>query len=147
MQNRGAVTLEGYASIVGRPDWTDADIYRTIVCNLPRWLHALGAREHSAVLKRAPGLTGTHWDALLAAVAEHVAHRHGHPSEPWMDEPERFLDTPWMPSTTLDYMRAEALAYAPAAFLRHGTPVHPTNLDPRGGDPVWNAPPGAEDGG
>ena len=30
------VTLESYAAIMTAPDWPDADIYRAIVCNLPR---------------------------------------------------------------------------------------------------------------
>ena len=135
------VTLESYAAIMTAPDWTDADIYRAIVCNLPRRLHALSAEGRRAVLRQAPPLTGTPWDALLAATAEHVARRHGHRTEPWMDEPARFLDVPWVASARLPHMRWEALCYAPAAFIRHGTPIHPSDLDPRGGDRAWTGPP------
>ena len=137
----GAITLESYAAVAGAPGWTEADIYRAIVCNLPRRLHALDAKTRRSVLRKGPPLTGTRWDALLAATAEHVARRHGHPTEPWMDERERFLDTPWLASARLPHMRWEALCYAPAAFIRHGTPVHPSDLDPRGGDEVWSGPP------
>ena len=132
-----SVTLDSYARLALRPDWTESDIYRAIVCNLPRRLHGLDAQARRKVLKRAPPLTGTPWDALLAASAEHVARRHADPPEPWMDEPERFLDTPWFANAKLHFMRWEALCYAPAAFMRHGTPIHPSDLDARGGDEPW----------
>ena len=132
------VTLDAYARLADSPGWTDAEIYRAIVCNLPRRLHAMEAATRRAVLRRAPPLTGTPWDALLAATAEHVARRHAEPLEDWMNEPERFLDTPWFANTRLHFMRWEALCYAPAAFVRHGTPIHPSDLDARGGDEPWS---------
>ena len=135
--DRKPLTLDTYATLAESPDWTDAHIYRAIVCNLPRHLHALEVPTRRSVLKKAPPLTGTPWDALLAATAEHVARRHGDPLEPWMDEPERFLETPWFANTRLHFMRWEALCYAPAAFVRHGTPIHPSDLDARGGDEPW----------
>ena len=135
--DREPITLESYARVVQEPDWTDEDRYRAIVCNLPRRLHALDAATRSRVLKKAPPLTGTQWDALLAATAEHVASRHGHPPEPWMDAPERFVAIPWFAHTPLHFMRWEALLFTPAAFVRHGTPVHPSDLDARGGDEPW----------
>ena len=102
-----------------------------------RSAHPLHAQGGPYMLKRAPPLTGTPWDALLAATAEHVARRHGDPLEPWMDESERFLETPWFANTKLHFMRWEALCYPPAAFVRHGTPIHPSDLDARGGDEPW----------
>ena len=142
MHTHGEIlTLEAYARLVHKPDWTEADIYRAIVCNLPRELHAVDKTTRRRVLKTAPALTGTRWDALLAATAEHIAHRHGERIEPWMDEPERFLDTPWLANTTLHFMRWEALWYAPSAFIRHGTPIHPSDLDARGGDEPWRGEP------
>lgn len=131
------VTLDSYAVLADRADWTDTDIYRAIVCNLPRRLHALDVQTRRTVLNKAPPLTGTRWDALLAATAEHVARRHGDPLEPWMDESERFLERPWLANTRLHFMRWEALCYSPAAFVRHGTPIHPSDLDERGGDEPW----------
>ena len=131
------VTLKSYAELPNHPDYTRADIYRAIVCNLPRQLHALDAPARRNVLQNGPPLTGTPWDALLAATAEHVASRHGDPLQPWMDEPERFVDMPWFASSPLPFMRWEALHFAPAAFVRHGTPIHPSDLDARGGDEPW----------
>ena len=131
------LTLDHYASVATHPDWTDADRYRAIVCNLPRRLHGLDAQSRRRVLSSAPPLTGTPWDALLAATAEHVARRHADPLPPWMNEPERFVAIPWFATTRLDFMRWEALVFTPAAFARHGTPVHPSDLDTRGGDEPW----------
>lgn len=135
------ITLKSYAELAHAPGWAHGDIYRAIVCNLPRRLHALNAEERRAVLRKAPPLSATRWDALLAATAEHIAKRHGHATEPWMDEPERFVDTPWIANAKLHSMRWETLCYAPAAFIRHGTPVHPSDLDPRGGDAPWSGAP------
>ena len=135
------VTLATYAAVVEDPDWPDTDVYRAIVCNLPRRLHALDVAARRKVLAKAPPLTASPWDALLAATAEHVARRHGDPPPPWVDAPERFVKTPWFANAKLHFMRWEALVFTPAAFIRHGTPVHPSDLDPRGGDATWEGPP------
>ena len=75
---------------------------------------------------------------MLAASAEHFAERHGHARQPWMNEPERFLDTPWVPIEQGHDSRWEAALYCPGAFTRHGTPMHPSDLDSRGGlDDPW----------
>ena len=135
-----AFTLATYAALAHEATWTRTDIYRAIVCNLPRRLHAMEPLARRHILRNGPPLTGTPWDALLAATAEHIAQRHGDPLQPWMDEPERFLETPWFASAQLHYMRWEALHFAPAAFVRHGTPIHPSDLDARGGDEPWTEP-------
>ena len=80
--------------------WPEGDIERMIVCALPRnfqWRSAAEQRE--ALTKRVP-LTHTKWDALLAAMVEHVARLHGHERPAWVDEPERFLDSTWVVSLT-----------------------------------------------
>ncbi len=78
-------------------------------------------------------LTHTKWDALLAAMVEHLARLHGHEQPAWVDEPERFLDSPWVLSP-VPVIRMEALMFAPAAFLRHGAIPDPRDLDDRGGE-------------
>lgn len=135
------VNLESYALAVEDPDWAEADLYRAIVCGLPRALVDVDRDTRRAILEKAPPLTGTHWDALLAAMAEHITLRDGNPLAPWMDEPARFLDTPWLDPITIHSMRWEAMWHAPAAFVRHGTPIHPSDLDERGGDPPWAGTP------
>ena len=129
--------LADYASHVGDPQWPETDLYRAIVCGLPRTLHSMRTARRREVLSRAPPLTGTPWDAMIAAVAEHSANRHGDPHYVWMDEPERFLDIPWMPCVVLPVMHWEALLFTPGAFARHGALVHPGDLDERSGDPRW----------
>ena len=76
--------------------WPEEDVARWIVCQLPRSFHARSAEEqHEALRERVP-LSGTKWDALLAAVVEHVAWLHGHERPAWVDERERFLDSTWV---------------------------------------------------
>ena len=57
------------------------------------WRH-LDESERKRTLEVAPSLSGTEWDALLAAVMEHVAWLTGHPRPDWVDEPARFNDPP-----------------------------------------------------
>ena len=85
-------TLSGYTRGVeeGRPA---EDTYRWIVCQLPRSVHRRSATEQRAALAERMPLTGTKWDALLAATVEHVAWLHGHERPAWADERGRFLDT------------------------------------------------------
>ena len=120
--------------IVGvREGWPEGDIQRWIVCGLPREFHALGEADQREVLAERVPLTRTKWDALLAAMVEHLARLHGYEQPAWVDEPERFLDTPWVLSP-VPVIRMEALMYAPAAFLRHGAIPDPRDLDARGGE-------------
>lgn len=113
--------------------WSDDEIARAILHDLPRRFHALGRAEQARVLGEAPPLTETRWDALLAATVEHMARLHAHAAPTWTDEPARFLAEPWvMPE--VGWIRANALAFAPAAFLRHGALPDPRELDERCGE-------------
>ncbi len=58
-------------------------------------------------------------DALLAAVAEHLAAVKGVPCPTWVREPERFLDSFWFVSDVPGF-RATALAQTPMALKRRG---------------------------
>lgn len=121
--------------------WPDADLYRAIVHDVRRFFHADTRRHQEEVLGQRPPLTGTRWDALLAATIEHVARLHGHDVPAWVDEPGRFLAEPWAPAETLG-LRRRCLGYAPGAFIRHGALVDPYDLDARGGERLeWDAGP------
>ena len=85
---------------------------------LPRRFHSLTPAEQAAALLVAPPLTGTRWDALLAAAVEHVAWLHGHLAPDWCAEAERFLDIPWVISTN-PVTAADSLGTACC-------PTHPT---------------------
>ena len=113
--------------------WPERDIKRMIVCGLPRGFHVRSAEEQRAALAERVPLTHTKWDALFAAMVEHVARQHGHAAPAWVDEPERFLDKTWVLARARG-IREESLMFAPAAFLRHGAIPDPRDLDGRGGE-------------
>ena len=123
-------TLPAYSQIIEGED--NEGRYRALMQQLPRRFHALRREDQAAALV-APPLTGTPWDALLAAVVEHIARLHDHPVPAWVDEPARFLDPPWMISSNAA-IAADALLYSPAAFIRHGALPDPLDLDARGGE-------------
>lgn len=124
--------LQDYSDAVAE-GWKRADLYRGIVHELPRLFHSLDAEAQRQAIDEAPKLTGTAWDALIAAVVEHVAVLHRQDIPAWVQEPERFLDTPWVVSR-LPVIRYESLAFAPGAFIRHGALPDPRDLDARGGE-------------
>ena len=108
-------------------------IKRMVVCGLPRWFNRLTRSEQREALNRRPTLTGTRWDVLLSAMAEHLAELHDHPIPAWVNEPERFLETTWVLSD-VEQIRLESLWYSPPAFIRHGAIPDPADLDRRGGE-------------
>ena len=112
----------------------DDERYRMIIHDLPRRFHASSRDGQVHALAEAPPLTGTNWDALLAAVAEHIAIIHDHPIPDWCDEPERFLDIPWLPARIGGMDMASSWVDSPGAFLRHGALPDPADLDERGGE-------------
>lgn len=112
----------------------DDERYRMIVRDLPRRFHSASRDRQAYALAEAPRLTGTKWDALLAATAEHIAILHDHPIPPWCDEAARFLDIPWVPSALPGVNRPCYWIDSPGAFLRHGALPDPWDLDARGGE-------------
>ena len=113
--------------------WPEEDTARWIVCQLPRSFHARSAEEQYEALRARVPLTGTKWDALIAAMVEHVAWLHGHERPGWVDERERFLDSTWVLADT-PWAQLYSVMFAPAAFLRHGAIPDPRDLDARGGE-------------
>ena len=129
---RSALSLTDYTDAIDER-WPEAELKRAILHDLPRRFHALSRTEQAEVLDQAPPRTGTRWDALLAATAEHIARLHDHPLPAWVNEPARFLDRPWVLSG-IGVIRRDAIRYAPAAFIRHGALPDPKDLDARGGE-------------
>ena len=113
--------------------WPAGDVGRMIIHGLPRWFHGLTAAQQREALGREPRTTGTKWDALLAAMVEHLAELHGHPVPEWVNEPHRFLDETWVVAKTQE-IRIESLWFSPPAFIRHGAIPDPLDLDHRGGE-------------
>ena len=127
-------TLDDYAAYMSRDERTEDERCRAILCDLPRQMRWVDHATRQAILDRAPALTHTKWDALLAAMAEHLARLHGHEHLAWMDEPERFHTPGWIPNARVRLTMERAMIYSPGSFIRHGTPIDPSDLDARGGE-------------
>ncbi len=125
-------SLASYSRTIAA-DLDDMDRYGALMHQLPRQFHGLSAAEQAEALLDPPPLTGTRWDALLAAVVEHIARLHGHQVPQWVNEPARFLEVPWVISTNR-VVAADSVLYAPGAFIRHSVFPDPADLDVRGGE-------------
>jgi hypothetical protein len=85
------------------------------------------AGRQAVLLQEEPALIGDEqWDALLAAMAEHLAARLDQAPPQWSRS--RVLTTPWFPSL-LPSKRMEALVWAPAAFRKHGVYLSARDLE------------------
>jgi hypothetical protein len=85
------------------------------------------AEAQSSLLHEEPTPVGDErWDALLAALAEHLAARLDLAPPLWAES--RVLRRPWFPAE-LRIQRAEALVWAPAAFRKHGVYLSVRDLD------------------
>jgi len=59
------------------------------------------------------------YDALLAAIVEHLCERDGLPAPSWALDPSRFLETWWFVSG-MQRLHATALVQSPISFARRG---------------------------
>ena len=111
--------------------WNDVELYRLIVRQLQRSFHSGTEADRRTMLSNRPRLTGTKWDAAMAAVIEHTARVHGYEPPSWVEEPERFLNT----AVKLTRVKTDSdSVWQPGAFLRHGVSVDSRDLDWRTGD-------------
>src|SRR5580700_8375890 len=89
-----------------------------------RWEPAAG---QPSLLREEPASIGDdRWDALLAALAEHLAAQHDLAPPEWAEL--RVLRRPWFPAE-LKVQRADALVRAPAAFRKHGVYLAAADLE------------------
>jgi hypothetical protein len=85
------------------------------------------AEAQPSLLRDEPTPVGDErWDALLAALAEHLAAAFDLAPPPWAES--RVLRRPWFPAQ-LQVQRTEALVRAPAAFRKHGVYLSVRDLD------------------
>ncbi|MCY4636651.1 MAG: hypothetical protein OXG04_19490 [Acidobacteria bacterium] len=120
-----------------RSGWTEGELLRLHLHELPRSLFDLSRERQVELLDERPPPTGTPWDALLAAVVEHMCEIRDLPVPEWTKEKERFREIAWIVGNTHEE-RLVATAYAPAAFIRHGALPDPRSLDACGGERhVW----------
>ena len=128
--------LDEYAEGI-RSGWTGTELYHLIVENLPRQWDESGDDDRRLLVQKAPPLTGTAWDALIAAIIEHLTDRNRDARPAWVDEIDRFADEPTQ-------MAPERMTHAdefqcPAAFIRHGTLIDPRTLKrPSAEETAWN---------
>lgn len=66
------------------------------------------------------------WDALLAALAEHLAAQRDLAPPDWTEQ--RVLQRAWFPAE-LRVQRADALVHAPASFRKHGVYLSAVDLE------------------
>ncbi len=106
--------------------------------NLRLLLHEFGlvwqsaaAKDQLALIAAEPSPTGDrHWDAFLAAYAEHLAYHADLESPAWTTRPQRYLDTVWFPvMADLATLRVEAIVHAPAHFDAHGVLIARRELE------------------
>ena len=128
--------LDEYAEGI-RSGWTGTELYHLIVENLPRQWDESGDDDRRLLVQKAPPLTGTAWDALIAAIIERLTDRNRDARPAWVDEIDRFADEPTQ-------MAPERMTHAdefqcPAAFIRHGTLIDPRTLKrPSAEETAWN---------
>ena len=69
---------------------------RLIVKGLTRYYHGIDDEARRALAEAEPTLTGTVWDAVIAATVEHACTTHDAEVPGWTQAPERFLKRPWV---------------------------------------------------
>ena len=82
--------------------------------------------QPSLLYDEPPTTSDDRWDALLAALAEHLAAQHDLAAPEWTEI--RVLQRPWFPAE-LEAQRADALVWAPAAFRKHGVYLSARDLE------------------
>lgn len=111
-----------------------------LISDLARRFHESPFEVQQRALQQPPPLTGTKWDCLLAAVAEHIAITHDHPVPDWCDDPQRSLKIYWCPlEDYLDGFPGALYRDTPGAFLRHGIIIGNKEFGPREGERDYGA--------
>jgi hypothetical protein len=82
-------------------------------------------RRQPTPLQKSPG---SRVDALLAAVAEHLAFHHRVAAPLWCLDPSRRVAAAWFP-IDLPSLRVRGLVTSPASFARRGIYIDRADLD------------------
>ncbi|MGQ0626276.1 MAG: helix-turn-helix domain-containing protein [Sporichthyaceae bacterium] len=106
---------------------TDAQRRRLVLDFVGRYADADPARRTALLLTRPAALDDPQWEALLGALAEHLAFHDAVDPPMWCTEPRRFLDHPWF-WVDLPSVRRRALTGAPTAFRRRNVWVDRSDL-------------------
>ncbi len=85
------------------------------------------AESQPALLQDEPARTADdRWDALFAALAEHLSAQHDLAPPEWTED--RILRRPWFPAE-LKVQRIDAFVTAPASFRKHGVYLSARDLE------------------
>lgn len=105
----------------------DARRWRLVREFLEEFRHA-APESQAALLTEEPATVNARWDALLAALAEHLAFHHDLGCPTWVEGRNRFLHQAWF-FTTLPAGRAAAMETSPASFRRRGVFLDRSDLE------------------
>lgn len=104
------------------------DAYRAAL-GLTAELASVNAVDVARAIANEPAPTGdARVDALLGAVAEHVAFHRDIEAPAWCSASTRFLHEAWFP-VDLPSVRVRALVSSPASFWRRGVYIDRSDLD------------------
>jgi hypothetical protein len=111
-----------------RLDAGDENDARRVVWQYAAHLIAADPAERAALAADPPDPTGDErFDALLAAVVDHLLTVVGVPVPPWVEEPWRFLAVP-RDVEPVPALREAARAVTPATIRQHGVWLDPSEL-------------------
>lgn len=104
------------------------DVYRLILGQIDE-INQCSDAAVAASIADEPPLTGSaHADALLAALAEHVAFHRNLECPNWVYGPERFLRTAWFP-VDLPSAQVIGITGSPASFARRAIFIDRRDLE------------------
>jgi hypothetical protein len=108
---------------------SDDDRYRVVLGFVTDFWSVGDMSVRQAALTDEPPATGDdRWDAMLAAVTEHLAFHSDLFAPSWVDLPGRFLPTFWFP-VDLPSVRVRSLVTSPASLARRGVFIDRLDLE------------------
>jgi hypothetical protein len=123
----GALSLADLAEHLTQAH-TEASRRRLVLDFVGRYAEADPARRTALILACPREVGDPRWDALLGALAEHLAFHDAVDPPDWCTQPDRFLDRPWY-WIDLPSVRRRALTGAPTAFRRRNVWIDRTDLE------------------
>lgn len=92
------------------------------------WWQSADTADRPTLVSEEPPAVDEHWDAFLAAYAEHLCWHDQIPAPRWVHEDRRYLDHCWWPGDPWNFMKDAARAYSPACFEARGVLIEDREL-------------------